>query len=488
MGAQHLLFLDSHQLGLYRWHPGELQELARHPLNNAGQTALARWLEAHPDTQLRLLVNLAEEGFQVETLPYLHGADRRAVLERRQAQHFFGTPYVLEIPLGHLQTQRKEERVLLAALTQPTLLDPWLQLLQQKHIPFAGLYSLPQLTSTLCRLLDLPRERCLVLTVHSHGLRESLVMGGETVFSRLTPLADRSIAGMAGSIAAEAHKLQQYLSSQRLIGRNEQLTVCPLVHRQALEALSQTCQNQAPLVFQPLELEQTASRLGYRWVPDDSLADPLFLYLLAGHPPQHQFAPALLRQDYQLARLRRGLLALGLTILALGLVLLGQQLNDIRRLQDEQARMEAAADKLQAEYGQLLAGIPGLSLGKEQLRRLLEQYDRMQQGQPLAQAMEALSHALDEVPEARLERLLWLHADRQNTLTVEGSLPPGSPRQQVRHFEDLLLALDKRNIRNEVLNHPVDMAPDKPLRGGDQDADNTPIPSFRLRLHWEAQP
>ncbi len=488
MGAQHLLLLDSHQLGLYRWHQGELQEQARHPLGSAGQAALARWLEAHRDTQLRLLANLAEEGFQVETLPYLRGKDRRVVLERRQAQHFFGTPYVLETSLGHLQTHRKEERVLLAALTQPALLEPWLQLLQQGHIPFAGLYSMPQLTGTLCRLLDLPLERCLVLTVHPHGLRQSLVMGGETVFSRLTPLADSSIAGMAGSIAAEAHKLHQYLTSQRLIGRDEQLTVCPLVQQRALEAVGRTCLSQGPLVFQPLELGQAASRLGCRWVPEDSLADPLFLHLLASHPPRHQFAPALLRQDYLLARLRRGLLGLGLIILAGGLLLLGRELNSIRLMQGEQARMEAAAGKLQTEYGQLLAGIPGLSLDQEQLRRLLDQYDRMRQRQAPSQAMVVLSHALDGVPEARLERLFWQWEGRQSSLTVEGSLPPGDPRQQVQHFERLLLALDNRGIRSEVLSHPVDMAPDKPLRGGDQDADGAPAPGFRLRLYWEQQP
>lgn len=484
MGAQHLLLLDSHQLGLYRWHQGELQEQARHPLGSAGQAALARWLEAHRDTQLRLLANLAEEGFQVATLPYLRGKDRRAVLERRQAQHFFDTPYVLETSLGHLRTHRKEERVLLTALTQPALLEPWLQLLQQGHIPFAGLYSMPQLTGTLCRLLDLPLERCLVLTVHPHGLRQSLVMGGETVFSRLTPLADSSIAGMAGSIAAEAHKLHQYLTSQRLIGRDEQLTVCPLVQQRALAAVGRTSLSQGPLVFQPVELGQAASRLNCRWVPEDSLADPLFLHLLASHPPRHQFAPALLRQDYQLARLRRGALGLGSATLVAALLVLSWALHDIRLLQAEQAHLEAEASKLQVRHEQQQAGIPGLNL--ELLRHLLDQHARLQQQQRPGQIMAILGQALDGEPEIRLDRLFWQDKDGQSSLTVEGGLPPGDPRQQVQHFERLLLALDNRGIRSEVLSHPVDMAPDKPLRGGDQDADSAP--GFRLRLYREQPP
>lgn len=478
MGAQHLLLLDSHQLGLYRWHQGELQEQARHPLDSAGQAALARWLEARPDTPLRLLANLAEEGFQVETLPYLRGADRRAVLERRQAQHFFGTPYVLETSLGHLQTHRKEERVLLAALTQPALLTPWLQLLQRGHIPFAGLYSLPQLTGTLCRLLDLPQERCLVLTVHPHGLRQSLVMGGETVFSRLTPLADSSIAV---SIAAEVPKLHHYLASQRLIGREEQLTVCPLVHHQDLEAVTRTCLSQGPLVLQPLELGLASSRLDCRWVPEDSLADPLFLHLLARHPPRQQFAPAPLLQDYQRARLRRRGLGLGSAILIIALLFLSWTLHGIGLLQAEQAHLEAEASKLQARHGQQQAGIPGLKL--EPLRQLLERHERLQQQQTPGQTMAILSRALDGEPEIRLNRLLWQDEGGQCSLTVEGSLPAGDPRQQMQRFESLLLALDKHGIRAQVQDHPLDLAPDKPLRGGDQDG--APAPGFRLRLHRE---
>ena len=489
MTTRHLLLLDAHQLTLLTWHQSSLAEVLRFNPDEAGQAAFLSWLAAHPDTELSLLANLAEEGFQVETLPYLRGRDRQAVLERKLAQHFFSTPLTLAQSLGHLQSHRREERVLLAALTQPALVDPWLKAIRTARVPFAGLYGIPQLTGSLCRQLGLPRDRCLILTVHPHGLRESLVMGGEAVFSRLTPLPDSSIAGMATSIASEAHKLHQYLCSQRLIGRDENLTVCPLVHPRALEAVQAACPDLGALRFQVRDLHAAAARLGLHSALPGNHADPLFLHLLATHRPRQQFAPAALRHDYVVARVRYGLVAGGLVILLAGLLWMSKELVITHQLQGETARMAAEAASHQAEYANLARQVPGPALDPETLRLLLTRYDelRHQQDTP-CRAMRELSHALDAVPAARLEKLHW-ECDRvRSTLAVEGSLPATEPRLLVTRFDQLVRALAERGIRADILTHPVDIAPDKPLRGGDLSQDSAAPPVFRLRLHWEEKP
>lgn len=489
MTTRHLLLLDAHQLALHVWHQSRLEEAQRFSLDTDGQAAFQRWLAAHPETELSLLANLAEEGFQVETLPYLRGRDRQVVLERRLAQHFFSTPLTLVQSLGHLHSHRKEERVLLAALTQPALVEPWLQAIRTARVPCAGLYGIPQLTGSLCRLLGLPRERCLILTIHPHGLRESLVMGGEAVFSRLTPLPDSSIAGMATSIASEAHKLHQYLSSQRIIGRDESLSVCPLVHPRALEAVQSACPDLGALRFQVQDLHAAAAKLGLHSPPAGNHADPLFLHLLATHRPRQQFAPAELRHDYMVARIRSGLVAGSIVILLAGLLWMSKELVIAHQLQGETAHMESETASQQAEYAQLAGQVTGPALDPESLRLLLARYDELvQQQDSPCRAMRELSHALDAAPAVRLEKLRW-ECDRvRSTLAVEGSLPATEPRLLVNHFEQLLRALNDRGIRTDILTHPVDIALDKPLRGGDLGQDNAPPPIFRLRLHWEAQP
>lgn len=489
MTTRHLVLLDAHALTLYVWQRAQLTLVQQFAPGEAGQAAWLAWLQAHPDCELLWLANLAEEGFHVETLPYLRGRDRDTVLARKLAQHFFNTPLTLAQSLGHLHGHRKEERVLLAALTQPALLEPWLNAMRNARTPLAGIYTLPQLTGRLCRLLELPADSCLLLTLHPHGLRESLVMGGEAVFSRLTPLPDSSIAGMAASIASEAHKLHQYLCSQRYIARDEVLTVCPLVPRQARAAVEAACPDIGPLRFRIADLEAAAQRIGLATPPTAVYADLLFLHLLATRRPRQQFAPAPWRHAHRIARLRYGLVAGGLTILCAGLLWLGREILIAHQLRAETAHMATLAARQHAEFARLAQQLPGPAQDPETLRQLLADYDalRRQQDTP-CRAMRALSHALDAAPAVRLERLHW-ECDRQrSSLEVEGSLPATEPRLLRQHFEQLMRALAAHGIRADILTHPIDIASDKPLRGGDFEPSETSPPVFKLRLYWEDRP
>ncbi|QKV57678.1 MAG: hypothetical protein HT580_10960 [Dechloromonas sp.] len=61
----------------------------------------------------------------------------------------------------------------------------------------------------------------MLLTYQDHSIRESYLLDGQPLFSRMVPLFDSSIAGIASRLAAESLKLHQYLASQRLIRRSE---------------------------------------------------------------------------------------------------------------------------------------------------------------------------------------------------------------------------------------------------------------------------
>lgn len=50
--------------------------------------------------------------------------------------------------------------------------------------------------------------------MQDQSIRQSYFEKGELHFSRLTPLQNSSISGIAQTFSAEAVKLQQYLSSQ----------------------------------------------------------------------------------------------------------------------------------------------------------------------------------------------------------------------------------------------------------------------------------
>lgn len=479
MKTRYLLQLDAQQLIIQRWQQADLQELACFSPNEQGRADFQSWLQAHPGLPFSLLVNLAEEGFQVETLPHLGSRERQVVLERRFKQHFFGTPLTLAQSLGYQKAQRREERVLLAALTQPSSLEPWLHTLQTCHTPLLGLFSQHQLTGELCRRLALPLDHCLVLTRHAQGLRQSLVMQGETVFSRLTPLAD-------SQIASEVQKLHQYLSSQQLINWEAPLTVCHLTHPLSHHDLQASGLDQGVWHFRTVDICSAATKLGLKTQLTSSLADPLLLHLLATRPPRWQFAPAALRQSYLQARLQRGLLLGAGTILLTGLLLMGTELLSARHLQAETSHVRRQGDALQAEYERLSPRIPGLELDQEQVQALLARHEQIaSQQQTPAPILTTLSQGLSMVPGIKLEKLHWQGEKDGSSLSVEGSLPASDPQQQARDFAQLLAALNQPDIALQVIRHPVETAPDKPLRGGDLEVATHQSPTLSLRLRLQ---
>jgi hypothetical protein len=492
MAFQYLLLLDNRQFSLFRWRRGTFALLARCALDEESQ--LAAWFGAHPGVPVKLIVNRTDEEFQIETIPRLRGRDREAVLNRKLEQHFFDTPYILTGSLGRINGQRPEERILLAALTRFAALETLLRTLEANRVALVGLYSVALLVGDLCRRLNLPSTRCLVFSFHSDGMRESLVMNGQTVFSRFAPSGGAS----AENLVEEAEQLRRYLAQQRKIEREETLTVCPLLCARTRAAIADALHEREGLRFIPVDTREAAVRLGYREaLTDDDNADFLFLQLLATRPPKRQFAPDTLRRSRFLPLARLALLLLGPCFLCAGLLLLNREWQEARQLRAESDRIAADVARQEEEVN-TQAPLSAPTLAPENLRLLVSRYDRLSR-QPSCLRLDALGQTLDDYPELWLDRLHW-QCGAKPVLTVEGSLMAenaGTPRQAVERFGHWLDDLRQHGARVEVLRHPVDHAPEEGLEDDAQNVqeerDGNGEKSaarllFRLRLAWEETP
>ncbi|HXE40595.1 MAG TPA: hypothetical protein VN639_19190, partial [Azonexus sp.] len=225
MNARRLLYLNTHRLTAYAWRHGRLLAEGVFENGDEGLAQFAAYLANHRRSHFSLLANIAEEGHVLETIPFLQGRDRQALITRRIGQHFLGTHLATAFSLGFEKVRRKNEKVLFSALTNPAHIEPWLQRINDAEAPLAGLYTVAQLGGQLLKQLGQSASRCLLLSTQDHSIRESFLVDGQTIFSRMAPVTDSSIAGIASGLAAEAGKLHQYLVGQRLVGRDEALPV-----------------------------------------------------------------------------------------------------------------------------------------------------------------------------------------------------------------------------------------------------------------------
>jgi hypothetical protein len=453
-----------------------------------------------------MLVNVAEEGHELETIPFLQGADRKALITRKLGQHFLGSPLATAISLGYEKRKRKNERLLLSALTNPAHFEPWLKCLEEADAALAGIYTVAQLGGILLRKLGKSAPRALLLTFQDHSIRESYLVDGQPLFSRMAPLVDSSIGGLASRFASEANKLHQYLLAQRHVGRNEDLPVYVLAHPQALPAVRQSCRDMANLGFEIIDSHQAARRLALKSLPDDSGSELLFLHLLATAAPRQQFAGEDHRHDYHISRIRYGLLALGATAVLGGALFVAKQLYDASAMREEAQVLARSEADLNWRYREISATFPQLGIDNETLRRVTNRQSELVRKQRLPDdAYRLVSRALNEAPNVHLEALEWslgesppasgaavpgkataLPDAKTEAITLSGSIrlgPTATARQTLAAFEHFIemLRVDRDSDVN-VLQQPFDIESGRALRGGDMETESAPPRQFTVRI------
>ncbi|MEO8409714.1 MAG: hypothetical protein ABI478_04020 [Propionivibrio sp.] len=509
MKPDRLLYLSAHQLAAFHAQAGRLTSEGVFPATEGGHQAFVAYLERHASSVFALLANVAEEGFHVETIPFLRGGDRQAVIRRKLEQLFFNARLSTSHSLGFRKTRRKDERILLAALTNSEFFAPWLAAFRRTEVALAGVYSLPVLAPALLRKLKLTEPHCLLLTVQDQSLRQSYFENGELHFSRLTPLHLSSIAGIAQSFAAETAKLQQYLASQRIIGRSQAITAHILVHPDAQKVVADRCVDTATVHFNFLDLEHCAALIGLKPPPTDSHADALFLQLLATAPPAIQFADDEQRHGYHLRQIRFALHAVGAIALAGCLLLAGKLMFDSYTLVQEREALASESLQARQRYDAIVRTLPAIPTSRETLIQVVNRYVALENASSTPEGLfHEISRALAAAPAAELERIDWKvgGADgdpRIAEMATAGATPltiPGdseaalvqgmltlsgntSARAVLAAFDTLVAALlANPKLQVEVLQRPVDIDSGKSLRGGDLAAADNQQRAFSLRI------
>ena len=512
MTARRLLYLDSQRLSAYAWRQGRLQPEGTFENRADDLARFAEYLRLNAASQYQLLANLAEEGHEIETIPFLQGQDRAALIARKLGQHFLGTPFATAIPLGYEKSQRKNEKLLLTALTNPAAVEPWLEALRDAEVALAGLYTVAQLGGRLLAKLGRPTRRALLLTCQDHSVRESLILDGQTVFSRLVSLADSSIAGIAARYSSEAAKLHQYLVGKRLLSRSDTLPVFAVAHPVATGAVRQACVDTPQLAFDIIDSHFAARQIGLKSFPDDSRCELLFLQLLAAAPPRQQLAPAIYRHGHRIGQIRAGLLALGGIGLFASALFAAQLLYDAHELRDEARTLAASEAEMNWRYREITATFPQLSIDNETLRRVTDRQNRLLAEQRLPDAaFRMVSRALGEAPNVQVDAIEWSAGEKvlpavgqggaqlpspampgSESIVLRGSIrlgPASTTRQVLATFEHFVdsLRIDRGN-EVTVTKQPFEIESGRPLRGSDVEEEGAGQRNFVIQIQRRSAP
>lgn len=517
MFRKQLFYVTSDQLCAYQWRQGKLSPAQCFSADAAGIDAFLAYLDGRARTPAFLLTDLIEEDFQRQLLPHVGGRAGRQLLQRRLSQLYRDTPYRMATIQGRDLEGRRDDQVLFCALTNPSLLQPWIAALEQLKVPLAGMYSTSLLSTALVETLALTHQHTLLVTFQSGGLRQSYFHDGRLRFSRLTPAIDRD--GLAVNVAGETDKTRQFLTSTRMLERGEVLHAVVLAPAPQVARLQPLCRNSLETAFHFITMERACAKLGLaQSAPAPALADPLLLTVLGKRQPASHYALGALARFYQLWRARIGLYTASALVLGYAALWLVANTWGIVDAGNSSKTLRVEAASYEQRYNAIMSSLPP-QVDKTQNMKAAVTIERMVANQaPGPQAMLGmLSQALDLVPQINLTQLDWKvrlpenHTGEAQPRANNAPPPPlsplliGLPSQppQVLHVEaEVLLtqndyraalaginrftqALARQSRVTVVLEQtPLDVRPTVKLSGRAATAAADSKAKFTLNLVW----
>jgi hypothetical protein len=412
MSDKRLLYFTAKRVVLYRWAHRKLSVDASFANNEEGAAAFGAHLAAIPRSLFYVLVDIVEEDFHQENIPFVRGRDRTTLLGRKLAQRYRDTSLSLALSLGYERTQRRDERVLLSAFTNNAQFQPWLEALSQAELPVAGVFSAALLAPRLAAKLGAKKAPLLLVTLQPAGLRQSYVENSKIRFSRLGPLEATDAADpnrVAEAFDRETTRVHQYLTATRVVSREagaiDALLIAPSGQKARVQAASP---NMPQVRVNVVELGEAATAVGLKGYPEGSGAEVLMLHLLAERAPVEQYAGEGLRQYFRLRQVRRGLVAAGAALGVAGLLWAGVLLVQYFGLQDQIQADRQRESVANDGYKRVTAGFPQLPTTTDNLRVTMQKYDSLAKRTARPEGLvSVVSAALDASPRIEIDELQW---------------------------------------------------------------------------------
>ncbi|MGL4995867.1 MAG: hypothetical protein ACRC6G_06840, partial [Deefgea sp.] len=375
-----------------------------------GRADLAEFVQRHQGARYYLLTDLVEEDFQRDVVPHLSSSDQAQLLRRKLDQLFRATPYRRAV----VQAKGKrgqQDQLQISAIINRDLLDGIVETLLAGRCDLQGIYSVALLTQDIIRKLKLDAPHLLLMSCSCAGtLRQSYFTPAGLQFSRLGAFdAKQTMTEQGLLIAGEIRRARQYLSTLRLMGRDDQLQVLslldasfaeqlPLVLHELKDDAEQVhleAQSALPMLIQKLKLPSSCST----W--NDVLVASLLNLKVRNH-----YAPLEMLRYGRLYQIGRGMQWAALSIFSLALILSGVGLwqgDEIQQqlalsntqIQREQSRLRELNQKLKLANAENPA----------QIQATVELYRRDLQPWPSAEAAaKQFSHIFVDFPRLILEK------------------------------------------------------------------------------------
>ena len=507
MSEQRLFYIAQEQLTAY-WSAGKrLHEDRCFPATAEGYAQFGDYVAQYPDFISRVLVDIVEEEYRNDTIPHVMGKDSLTIQQRKLAQLYHRTPYRGTVIQGRMKPDRatkarRDDKVLLAAITNPEKISPWMAVLADKKIPVSGIHSLSSLGQVLLKKLKIQQQNVLLISAQQgNTIRQTFLQDRMLKISRSSVVAAAVQDDYALFIQQEAQKNKRYLHRLQLLPHTASLDVYVICNADEVQSLTAQCPDSDALHFHFVPVDEAAARIGLKAQLHASQCEQLYIHLLADHAPKLNYAAAEERRYYFMRQARKALVAASVVLVLASAVWGGMTVMEGLALRDQIAGIQQQTRNVREGYKYLAAKLPKTDIQPLEMQyvvhiaRLLQQYKTNPQ-----LMMVSLSDGLKKFTNLEVDEIEWQSsstpvidgesndngeyaaagAEEQDApapevtqkqsyqiASIKGKLNPfdGNYQRAFRAVDNFVSALrsDKSFVHVEAVHYPLDIASDSTL-------------------------
>ncbi|MGA7749974.1 MAG: hypothetical protein WCA63_07475 [Gallionella sp.] len=441
-----------------------------------------------------LLTDLIEEDFRHEIVPHLTGGNRTALLKRKFDQFYRGTPFHQATILQRQKTGRRDVDMLFSALTNPSIITPWLNIILAQKTPLAGIYSVPQISAPLVK--NHPSNHLLLISWERYsGLRQTYFSSHHLQISRLTPVhADLTFED---AVIKELARTYQYLKSLSLLPAGQILDVRILCHADDRKALRKELPDDADMHYDFADIAEVGKQLNIDHHFTDSDASQIFLHQLVASRPKSSYASTTHTRYHTLWHLRLALNWSAAMLLLASALWATATVWQSGGYATETENLTLQAQRIDKEARQITQSFPVTHAPAVDMRAGVSIMRKLDQYEPIPQIiLKPISTALDRFPQIELNELGWqgnaaepvasnTRADvPAQVITMTGDLQgfDNDYRTALAYLDRFQLELSTRGYQVTALTKPLDVSPSGSL--ADQRKARENALGFSLKLVW----
>ena len=513
-----IFYFTGHRMSVFHWSGKQFSGACSFEPDADGFAKFEQYLKSAAKMPTRLLVDVIEEDFRIEAVPRVYGKDRAAVITRLIDRHYRSSrQFTYSEIIARDKHGRRDNQVLLGAITNPDLIQPWLDVIERCAVPLSGIWTLPLVSKKLLPMIGAKKGPVLLVSQQvNSNLRQTFFRDGKMITSRQSVINvdAENIREVGKHARPEVERTIHFLRSQRRIGHDESLHVHILVADEQLASIRQTFaerDNEIVHIHRISELEQRAGFKGY----NSRFADGLFAWLCmnlmeaGGH-----YGDSEQRSRYFYSLLSGGLYAASIALLVAGLLLTEAYISDAieyeraaELLAEQEKEYQQVYRNKFAQYEEVFANAAVMNTAVE-LAHQIEVHSRVT---PLDMMLQ-LSHIIENahLDDISIDAISWKReqvresgdkqqivaepvvasADRmRHVAVIEGRLAVADNdyAASVARIGDIVNALraHQRVEQAEVVKMPVEVRPEKKFTaesGTRPSRDSRPQGSFSLRV------